>query len=173
MQSLGLAGFWGPAALPLTMQQVPDVEEEAEEGKSDLARRLKNVAFLVLDKKTEIKGQEPSSANSGKSGRPCLGCKKWDSFEQEFMPPLIAEEAVPLRHSSALSSENSFTVGGAGSADGSSVCQEHVGTPGEITLAQRNALLPKQTARVTLSPARLKERLLLPPEAGPVPSVTG
>lgn len=72
-----------------------------------------------------------------------------------------------------LSSENSFTVGGAGSADGSSVCQEHVGTPGEITLAQCNALLPKQTARLTLSPARLKERLLLPQEAGPVPSVTG
>lgn len=44
-----------------------------------------------------------SSANSGKSGRPCLGCKKWDSFEQEFMPPLIAEEAVALRHSSAVS----------------------------------------------------------------------
>ena len=61
--------------LPLTLQQVSDLEKEAEEGKSDLALRLISGTFLALDMKIETDIQELSIT--------CLflvtpGCGEWE-----------------------------------------------------------------------------------------------
>lgn len=61
--------------LPLTLQQVSDLGEAAEEGKSNLAPRLLSGTFLALDKKVET--------NIQKLNITCLflvtpGCGEWE-----------------------------------------------------------------------------------------------